>query len=213
MRTHRLTDAVIREEAQLRALIGTPSELVCRKVSERLNDLTRRFIELAPFVCVASCDSRGRCDVSPRGDPAGFVRILDERTLLLPERPGNRIADTLVNLLDDPRIALLFLIPGVTESFRVNGRATLTHDAALLASSALEGKAPKLGILVDIDEAYTQCSKASLRAGLWDPSRFRTPTDVPTSGAIFRELLGADFDAATYDSERAKRYERREGFY
>lgn len=119
------------------------------------------------------------------------MRILDERTLLL-ERPGNRIADTLVNLLDDPRIALLFLIPGVTESFRVNGRATLTHDAALLASSALEGKAPKLGILVDIDEAYTQCSKASLRAGLWDPSRFRAPTDVPTSGAIFRELLGAN---------------------
>lgn len=213
MRTHRLTDAVIHDEAQLRTLIGTPSELVCRKVSDRLNALTRRFIELSPFVCVASCDTRGRCDVSPRGDPAGFVRMLDERTLLLPERPGNRIADTLVNLLDDPRIALLFLIPGVTESFRVNGRATLTHDAALLAPSALEGKPPKLGILVDIDEAYTQCSKAALRAGLWETSRFRAPSDVPTNGAIFRELLGADFDAATYDAARAERYERREGFY
>ena len=213
MRPHRLTTSVIRDEAQLRALIGTPSELVCRKVSARLNDLTRRFVELSPFVCVASCDALGRSDVSPRGDPAGFVRILDERTLLVPERPGNRIADTLVNLLGDPRIALLFLIPGVTESFRVNGKATLTDDATLLAPSTLEGKAPKLGILVDIEEAYTQCSKAALRAGLWDPTRFRSPAELPTSGAIFRELLGADFDATTYDAERAKRYECREGFY
>lgn len=213
MPTHRLTESVIRDEAHLRSIVGTPSELVCRKVSARLNRLTRRFIELSPYVCVASCDSRGRCDVSPRGDPAGFVRILDERTLLLPERPGNRIADTLVNLLEDPRIALLFLIPGVTESFRVNGRATLTHDAALLEPSTHEGKPPKLGILVDIEEAYTQCSKASLRAGLWDSSRFRATTDVPTSGQIFAELVGDGFDAATYDAERAKRYERREGFY
>jgi uncharacterized protein len=115
---------IVREE-QLRDAIGSPTPLVASKVVDRLNDLTRQFIERSSFVCVATADPHGGLDVSPRGDPAGFVRIIDERTLLLPERPGNRIADSLTNLLADPRIALLFLIPGVGATFRVNGHAEL----------------------------------------------------------------------------------------
>src|SRR5919202_804972 len=132
--------ATIRDEAQLREVIGSPTEVVVSKFSDRLNDLTRQFVERSPFVCVATARPDGGLDVSPRGDPAGFVRILDERTLLIPDRPGNRIADTLTNLLEDDRIALLFLIPGVGDTFRVNGRGTIVEDPELLAPSAVEGK-------------------------------------------------------------------------
>ena len=203
----------IETEAQLRDLIGRPAEIVCSKVTDRLNPLTRRYIERSPFLCIATSDPDGNCDLSPRGDPAGFVQVLDDVTLLLPERPGNRIADTLRNVLANPHVGLLFLVPGVTETFRVNGRASLTTDPELLAPCAVEGKAPKLGILVDIDEAYTQCSKALLRSHLWDPERFLTQADMPTNGEIQRAIRGGDFDADAYDAERAERYARREGFY
>jgi len=203
----------IETEADLRALIGSPAEIVCAKVTDRLNPLTREYIDRSPFVCVATSDPHGSCDLSPRGDPAGFVEVLDDRTLLLPERPGNRIADTLRNILANPHVGLLFLVPGVTETFRVNGRASLTTDPELLAPCAVEGKVPKLGIVVEIDEAYTQCSKALLRSHLWDADRFLTPADMPTNGEIQRAIRGGDFDAASYDAERAERYARREGFY
>lgn len=211
--THRLTAATIDDEAALRALLGEPSPLVCAKLADRLVAETRPFVERAPFVLLATSDRAGRCDVSPRGDPPGFVRILDDRTLLVPERPGNKIADTLRNILATGRVGLLFVIPGVGDSFRVNGRATLTDDEALLAPCAVEGKAPKLGILVDIEEAYTQCSKAFLRSQLWDASRFVDRAELPTNGAIHKEIADGDFDADAYDAERAARYERREGFY
>ncbi len=211
--SHRLTAKVIEREDALRAIIGAPTEVVKHKLATRLYPSTRGFIERSPFVCVATHGADGSCDVSPRGDPPGFVRILDDRTLLVPERPGNKIADTLRNILATGRVGLLFVIPGVGDSFRVNGRATLTDDEALLAPCAVEGKAPKLGILVDIEEAYTQCSKAFLRSQLWDASRFVDRAELPTNGAIHKEIADGDFDADAYDAERAARYERREGFY
>jgi uncharacterized protein len=211
--THRLTNAVISSEAQLRALLGEPNESVKRKVSNRLNVLTRQFIERSPFVCLATSDAEGRCDVSPRGDPAGFVRILDDVTLLLPERPGNRLADTLRNVLGNPHVGLLFFLPGVGDSFRVNGRATLTTDATLLAPCAVEGKVPTLGILVDVEEAYTQCSKAMLRSELWNASRFLERSSFPSNGEIHALLTEGAVDAKTYDEERAARYAARVGFY
>src|ERR1700677_2466968 len=116
---------VISSESELRELVGLPSDTVLMKISDRLNELTRQFIEQSPFVCLATSMPDGGLDISPKGDPAGFVRILDETTLLLPDRPGNRIADSLTNLLHDPRVALLFFIPGVTEMFRVNGTAVI----------------------------------------------------------------------------------------
>lgn len=210
---HPLTSRVIHTEAQLRALIGEPAGLTCAKISHRLNSMTRLFVERSPLVCVATSDPAGNCDLSPRGDPAGFVRILDERTLLLPERPGNRLADSLRNILVNPHIGLLFVVPGVTDTFRINGRATITTDPDLLAPCVVEGKLPLLGILVDIDEAYTQCSKALLRSHLWDPERFVDPGTMPTGGQVHRAIQGEEFDAAQYDRERAERYRRRVGFY
>ena len=203
----------IRTEADLRDRIGAPTPLVAAKVADRLNELTKEFVLRSPFVCVATARPDGGLDVSPRGDPAGFVRILDDRTLLLPERPGNRIADTLTNLLADSRIALLFLIPGVGDSFRVNGRATITEDAALLEPSAVEGRTPALGILVSIEQAYTQCSKALVRSDLWNPERHVDRADLPSAGAILRSIADPELDAEAYDRERAERYARREGLY
>jgi uncharacterized protein len=204
---------MIRDEASLRAAIGSPTELVLTKIADRLNGLTRQFVERSPFVCVATASPDGGLDVSPRGDPAGFVRILDERTLLLPDRPGNRIADTLTNLLHDPRIALLFVIPGVGDTFRVNGRAQIVDDAELLAPSAVDGKVPRLGILVAVEEAYTQCSKALIRSDLWNPDRHVDRSELPSSGEILRSLNDGEFDAGKYDRERAERYARRDGLY
>ncbi len=130
----------IDSEAELRSIIGEPTEVVKAKLADRLNDLTRQFVERSPFVCVATGRPDGGLDVSPRGDPSGFVRVLDEQTLLLPDRPGNRLADTLVNLLSDRRIALLFLIPGVGDTFRVNGTAIITDDADLWRTAPWEGR-------------------------------------------------------------------------
>jgi PPOX class probable FMN-dependent enzyme len=213
MASDRWTARTITDEAALRAIIGTPLPLIVSKILDRLNPRTRPFIERSPFVCVATTDAEGRCDVSPRGDPPGFVRILDDQTLFVPERPGNRIADTLRNVLATGRIGLLFVIPGITDTFRVNGRAILTDDPELCAPSEVEGKVPKLGILVAIEEAFTQCSKALLRSHLWDPTRHIDRAALPTNGEIFREIVGGEFDAEAYDVERNERYARREGFY
>jgi len=208
-----VTGRTIKDESELRAVIGAPSELVVGKIADRLNPLTRQFVERSPFVCVATARPDGGLDVSPRGDPAGFVRILDERTLLLPDRPGNRIADTLTNLLEDPRIALLFLIPGVGDSFRINGRASIVDDPELLADSTVDGKTPKLGILVEVEQAYTQCSKALIRSDLWNPERHIDRSELPSSGEILRAVSDPELDADQYDRERAERYARREGLY
>jgi PPOX class probable FMN-dependent enzyme len=203
----------IPDEGALRAVVGSPAPLVAAKIADRLNELTRQFVERSPFVCVATASAEGGLDVSPRGDPPGFVRILDERTLLLPERPGNRIADTLTNLLSDPRIALLFLVPGVGDTFRVNGRARVVDDPELLAGSAVDGKTPVLGILVDIEEAYTQCSKALIRSDLWNPERYVDRSELPSSGAILRRVADPQLDVDEYERARAERYARREGLY
>ena len=203
----------IATEGELRAIIGEPAELVLSKILDRLDPLTRTFVEASPFVCVATARPDGGLDVSPRGDPAGFVRILDERTLLLPERPGNRIADSLTNIQRDPRIALLFLIPGVGDTFRINGTAFLTDDQQLLAASAVEGKLPKLGIVVHVEQAYTQCSKALIRSDLWNPERHVDRATLPSNGELLRSVTGGAVDAAAYDQARAERYARREGIY
>ena len=204
----------ISSEAELREVIGSPQELVLSKISRRLNELTRQFVENSPFMCLATSAPDGSCDVSPRGDPAGFVRILDDRTLLIPDRPGNRIADSLRNILANPHVGLLFLIPGIGDTFRVNGRARLVAEEELLAASAVEGKVPKLGILVEIDECYTQCSKALIRSDLWNPEHHIDRSELPSSGEILRAVREDDgFDAEEYDRERAARYARREGLY
>ena len=202
------------DETKLREVLGgQPAKLIREKIGDRLNPLTRQFVERSPFVVVASGRPDGGLDVSPRGDPAGFVRILDERTLLLPDRPGNKLADTLTNLLADDRIALLFLIPGVNDTFRVNGRARIVDDAELLGESEVEGKVPQLGILVKVEEAYTQCPKAFLRSELWNPERHIDRSELPSQGEILRAIADPELDIEEYDEARNDRYRRREGFY
>ena len=200
-------------QGELREMLGEPTELVKKKIADRLNPLTRQFIERSPFVVVATGHPDGGLDVSPRGDPARCVRLLDERTLLLPDRPGNKLADTLTNLLEDDRIALLFLIPGVNDTFRVNGRARVVDDAELLAESAVEGKAPRLGLLVTVEEAYTQCPKALLRSELWNPERHVRRSELPRSGEILQAIADPELDVEDYEDARTERYRRREGFY
>lgn len=208
-----MPERIISDVSTLRGIVGSPTELTLTKMSDRLNSLTKQFIERSPFVCVATSTPDGGLDVSPRGDPPGFVRVLDERTLLLPERPGNRIADSLTNLLDNPRIALLFLIPGIGDTFRVNGRATIIDDPELLEPSAIDGKVPRLGILVSVQEAYTQCAKALIRSDLWNAERHIDRSELPSAGEIRRSLIGPDFDAEGFDRERAARYARGDGLY
>jgi PPOX class probable FMN-dependent enzyme len=198
--------------AELQELLGEPSDLVRSKITDRLNDLTRRFVDLSPFMLLATSAGDGSCDVSPRGDPAGFVRVLDERTLLVPERPGNRLADSLRNILLNPQVGLLFLIPGVGETLRVNGRARIVTTEGLLEPLAVDGKAPKVGLLVEIDQVFTHCPKAFIRSDLWNPGTFADSSDLPSPGAIHRSL-NPEFDAEGYDTERAARYARREGLY
>jgi PPOX class probable FMN-dependent enzyme len=201
------------DELQLREMLGEPTELVRKKIAGRLNHLTRQFVERSPFVVVATGWREGGLDFSRRGDPAGFVRILDERTLLLPDRPGNKLADTLTNLLHDDRIALLFLIPGVNDTFRVNGRARIVDDPELLAASEVEDKVPQLGIVVEVEEAYTQCPKALLRSELWNPERHVDRAELPASGEILRAVADPELDVEEYEEARGERYRRREGFY
>ena len=202
----------ITSETELRDVIGSTTPVVQSKISDRLNDLTRQFVERSPFMLLATSSTDGTCDVSPRGDPAGFVSILDEKTLLVPERPGNKLADSLRNVLDNPYVGLLFLIPGVGDTLRVNGRAVLTTDATLLEPLAVEGKTPKLGLLVEVDEVFTHCSKAFIRSDLWNPKRHIERSELPSQGEILHSL-NSTVDADQYDVERAERYARREGIY
>lgn len=203
---------MIDAEAGLRSLLGEPSDLVRSKIADRLNDVTRQFIERSPFLCLATSAADGSCDVSPKGDPAGFVQILDEKTLLLPDRPGNRLADSLRNIVQNPHVALLFVIPGVTDTFRVNGRAEIVTDPELLEPCAVEGKVPKLALRIEIDEAYGHCSKAFLRSNFWDPASYVDRDELPSAGEVLSSL-NPDVEPETYDAERAERYARRENFY
>jgi PPOX class probable FMN-dependent enzyme len=143
----------------------------------------------------------------------GFVQVLDERTLLIPDRLGNNRVDTLGNLLARPGIGLLFLVPGINETLRVNGRASVTTDPALLAPLAVNGKTPRSGLLVAVEEVYFHCGKALIRSDLWNPDNHIERSELPSSGQILRSLHGASFDAEKYDRARAERYARREDFY
>ena len=169
----------ITDEASLRALHHQPMSRATDKVLRALDQHCRRIIALSPFCVVATQGPKG-ADISPRGDPAGFVRVLDERTLLLPDRVGNNRLDSLTNLLVNPLIGLLFLVPGVNETLRINGTARITNDARLLAPCAVDNRSPKVGLIVAIDEAFLHCAKALVRSALWDGSRHVERANLPS---------------------------------
>ena len=178
-------------------------------VITRLDRHCRAIIERATFVVIATHGSKG-ADVSPRGDPAGFVRVLDERHVLLPDRVGNNRFDSMENIFETGNIGMLFMVPGMAEVLRINGRARITDDAALLAASAIQGRAPKIGVLVEMKEAYLHCAKAINRAGLWDPSRHIDRNALPSYGAM---LVDHCEGLTAEESERQGAEMARRGMY
>lgn len=177
------------DAAAVRAAIGEPSELVQAKILNSLDRHCRSFIERSPFVLVATVGADGGADVSPRGDPAGFVRIVDDRTLAIAERPGNKLIDTLRNVVDTGAVGLLFLVPGVGETLRVNGRGYVTDDADLLAAMEVRGRAPLLAVVVEIEEAFLHCAKAFIRSRLWDPAAQIDRKELPTLARMLHDQL------------------------
>lgn len=194
---------IVTTEAELEALYGLPSGAAVIKEIDHISDHYRRFIEVSPFVILATSGPEG-LDCTPRGDPAGFVRVVDKHTVMLPDRRGNNRLDSLRNIVRDPRIGLLFLIPGLGRTLRINGRAVINTDPALCESFTMEGKAPRSVIVVTAERVYTQCPKALIRSHIWDPSKFLAESDLPSSGVIM-QALQADFDAADYDRSYPQR--------
>jgi PPOX class probable FMN-dependent enzyme len=194
---------LVTSEAELEAIYGQPMGAAVIKEIGHISEHYRRFIEASPFVVLATSGPEG-LDCTPRGDPAGFVRVVDERTVMLPDRRGNNRIDSLRNIVRDPRIALLFLIPGIGRTLRINGRAAISVDPDLCASFTMEGKVPRSVIVVTADSVYTQCPKALVRSHLWDPSRHLPESALPSSGTMMKALQ-AEFDAETYDREYPQR--------
>jgi uncharacterized protein len=158
---------IITSEEQLRATLGYPSEIVTRKTINYIDEHCRNFIENSPFITIATSDLQGNFDVSPKGDPAGFVKILDDKTLAIPDRPGNAKADTLTNIIKNPNVGLIFLIPGIKETLRVNGEALIVTDENVLELLICDGKKPSFAIIVKVKEAFMHCAKCMIRSNMW----------------------------------------------
>ncbi|MEM7043376.1 MAG: pyridoxamine 5'-phosphate oxidase family protein [Pseudomonadota bacterium] len=184
----------------MRALYGEPGRLAVMKELDRLDRNSRRFIELSPFLCLATFGADGRADNSPRGDAPGFVGIADDKTLLLPDRPGNNRIDSLANIVHRPEVGLLFFIPGFTETLRVNGRAKLSMAPDLLERLAAGGRSPKLVIVITVDEVFLQCSKALIRSKLWEEEAKVERGTLPTLGRMIADAVDAKATAATVQS-------------
>ena len=175
---------------QLRESYGAPSERALKKQLSRLDKHCRDFIARSPFLVIASADPSGRCDASPKGDAPGFVQVVDDTTLLIPDRLGNNRIDTLANLVARPGIGLIFFVPGINETLRVNGRACITTDPGLLEPLAVHGKVPRSAILVAAEEIYFHCGKALIRSDLWNPDKQVQRSDFPSLGRILADQIG-----------------------
>lgn len=183
---------------QLEAIYGDPVPRSLAKEIEHISDHYRAFIEKAPFVTVATAGPEG-LDCSPRGDPPGFVRVVDEKTVMMPDRRGNNRIDSMRNLVRDPRISLLFLIPGVNETLRINGRAEIVIDPVLCASFSIQGKLPRSVLVVTVDRVYFQCQKALVRSRLWDVEAQILRSNLPSTGKMLAALSGDKFNGDEYD--------------
>jgi PPOX class probable FMN-dependent enzyme len=183
-------DHIVRTEADLRALFSPTHDLALKKCQARLGVHAQTFIRRSPFVCIGTQSPDGRADVSPRGDPAGFVEILDAQTIALPDRPGNNRLDTLSNIVANPAVGLIFMIPGFDDTLRLNGRATLSTDPQLLGRMAVGGSVPKLAIVVAIDEVFLHCAKAFRRSHLWDPAHHQDRREMPSLMKFILDEIG-----------------------
>ena len=199
-------DATITSQAQLRELMGEPVHpIVVAKTLSALDIHCRKFIDRSPFVLISSADRDGRMDISPKGDPAGFVQVLDDHTLAIPDRPGNQRFDTLRNLIDNPRVGLIFLIPGKRETLRVSGTARIVTDLALRETMAIKGKSPALVLVVDVEEAFFHCAKCMIRSAMWQPEQWPSLEGLPSLAEAMKGAPAVDMPleamqaAITYD--------------
>jgi uncharacterized protein len=196
---HRITT-----QEQLDDLYGTPVEAAVVKEIDHISDHYRAFIDKAPFVVVATVGPEG-LDCSPRGDPPGFVRVRDARTVLIPDRRGNNRIDTLRNLVHDPRISLLFMIPGIGNTLRINGRAEISADPELCAGFAMRGNAPRTVLVVTAEQVYFQCPKALVRSRLWSADAQIARSELPSTGEILQALSKGSIDGGAYDQAYPRR--------
>jgi len=190
--------------ADLEAVYGAPNPRSLLKEIDHLNEDYRAFVEASPFIVLSSVGAGGT-DASPKGDAPGFVRILDERTLAIPDRPGNNRIDNLRNIVEDGRVSVLFIVPGVGETLRVNGTARISADPELLASFAVQDKLPRSVIIVHVQTVYFHCSKALVRSKLWERGAQEAKPAVPTAGKILQHISGGAFDGEAYDRELPER--------
>ena len=175
--------------AELDATVPPPGEGAAGKTMHRIEHYARQYIALSPFCCLATSDGKGHADVTPRGDKPGFVRVLDEKTVLIPERPGNNRMDSLRNIIQNPSLGLLFFIPGFEDTLRLNGRGRVTKDPGLLADCAVDGKLPRFGVLIAVDEVFFHCAKAFRRSRLWDPTAQIPRNTMPTLARMIMDQM------------------------
>ena len=173
---------------------GEPNERAAKKQMEKLEKHSRHFISLSPFFVLSTSSSEGT-DASPRGDAPGFVTVLDDHTLLIPDRMGNNRVDSMHNIMENPNVGMLFLVPGMNETLRINGKARVITDEKLLKPMPVKGKSPKSALIVEIDEVYMHCAKALMRSHLWDSERHIERSSFPTLGQVFKDQVGSDQDA------------------
>ncbi|MFY9510054.1 MAG: pyridoxamine 5'-phosphate oxidase family protein [Rubrivivax sp.] len=194
------------DEAALRQVYSTgPGDTSLAKVADHIHPLYRPYIEAAPFAVLATRSASGRLDTSPRGDAPGFVRVLDAHTLLLPDRRGNQRIDSLRNIVHDPEVALIFLVPGIGEALRVNGRARISAAPALCAAFDVDGKPPASVLVLSVATVFFQCARAIKRSRLWDPAAQVARSALPSPGSILQTLSGNGIDGAAYDGELQQR--------
>nr|WP_237774217.1 pyridoxamine 5'-phosphate oxidase family protein [Actinosynnema sp. ALI-1.44] len=196
---------------ELAALSGEPAERTLCKLKDKIDGHARNLIAHSPFVLIATASAEGTCDVSPRGDPAGSVLVLDDHTLVLADRPGNKLHDSFRNIIENPHAGLLFLIPGMNETLRINGRAKLVSDAPFFDDLVVKGKRPQLAVVIEVEQLYMHCAKAFLRSSLWKPETWPDRAELPSLGTILKDQIGfeqtvVEADAYFAESNRTLQY-------
>lgn len=186
--------------AEVRARLGDPEPMIEAKVGDHVDKHARRFIAHSPFLTLATADAAGRADCSPRGDYPGFVKVLDEHTVAMPDRTGNKIADSFRNIAENDGVGMLFFVPGMRETLRVNGRAYVTDEPDVLARMRTEAKEPILAIVVEVEQVYFHCGRALIRSRLWDPASQALAEELPSAGEIVTDQLGMDIDPAQFEA-------------
>ena len=205
-------DHLVTNERDLRAIVGVPGERSVRKEQRSLDAHTRAFIAQSPFLLMATSDTDGRCDVSPKGDAPGFVQVLDDRRLIIPERPGNKRLDGMLNVLANPHVGLIFLVPGRVETLRVNGKAWITRDPELLERCVAQGKTPLVAMCVEVEQCFLHCPKAFIRSRLWQQQSWPAPDALPSMACVLFDQIRPS-DATLQDYERAVEEGNTKGLY